>query len=572
MLSLHDVEWRGHRVWVKGKGMVMKSELKSKLEEIGIGERTQVKLGCVGFRLGKREGVRRQWLALRISDVKIRIPKAHLEPSRIPVEADASDETESINSEDAEGEDRMNSACNYDRAGQVRTPDNVYNWLEIVKSVLEHTFSLINSATRHLSSYPPNTPFRILIKLLRLMRAKVIKPILSRMNQLGRHLSWIVSIFGFEVNDIQVEIDQTCNIKCSIKIGFELLRGEHGQICSWVALKNVQVYQWKPQKESTGSEAGNIAGTDPISDHSQRRILDSPEDLAISLPGRVELSARAGLDPVVGLASILMPSRKLFKNTTSSSQAWHNSDSHATPTKFYSQLIRPHSIDVHIQFSQYVKSKKFSMKPTRLTLDAPNVSGIQLALHNLINIAHSLPKSKSHHQRIHHSAASHKRTAAHNPMGIAASYVHTDRTDFDPVAPSPLSKLRRFDVELPFVTCTYLPNVTPYRTYAPEAESASPLPVPLVPETPLPAVPSNSRMSLSSNAMAQLTIHALALNLDLCTDRIESQTTRSNHIEWFGRGTSVLVRFHARWKDVTLRVELCPSEAKPSRKPYTDTS
>ncbi|KAG0143385.1 hypothetical protein CROQUDRAFT_109221 [Cronartium quercuum f. sp. fusiforme G11] len=559
-LSINDVEWGGHRVWVKGKGMVMKSELKSKLEEIGIGERTKVRLGCLGLRFGKREGVRRQWVALRVSDVRIRIPKAHLESSRDAEEDAGTGQTTSGDRESDEDQNQQNSMSSFQSAHQPHSdPARDFNMLNAVKAIVQNTFNMIKSTNRYLSSQPPNSPLRFLLKCLRFFRIKVMKPTLIRLNQLGRHFSWVVSIFGFEVNNIHIEVDQICKITCSLKIGFELLRGKDSQICSWIIVKEIQLYRWTapigaPHAQSNRKIRPNSMFNSP------RPLPESSSDLAFNLPGRVELSARAHLDPVVGLASILRPSRQDAKRRIPIDQSHNNRlDERVTHDKTYGHLVRPHSIDFHITFFEPANSNMRSKRKPRSPEESQMASGILLALHNTLHIVHSLPIRKTTQPHDGQAPESRSSPTKHS----STDFLQPDLDERQSARLAPLSILRRFQVELPSITCTYLPTLS--ATESPESPSMASQPTYLATSSPLQSPPfTKPKVIPPSNVSARLTLQGLALNLDLSEDQMDWQKPRGTHMEWFGRGNPVLLRFHARWKEVALSAELFPSGTIPS--------
>ncbi|EGG04706.1 uncharacterized protein MELLADRAFT_78278 [Melampsora larici-populina 98AG31] len=557
LFSLNDVEWRGHRVWVKGKGMVMKSELKSKLEEIGIGERTRVRLGCLAFRFGKPEGLRRQWIALRISDVNIRIPKAHLESSSDPhATGSATDETASVNTESTDDQDRRSSVSSFKASPHAHSePSNSAKALNLLKIIVANVFNLIEIVTQHLSSQPSNSRLRFLFKCWKFLRMKVVKPTLSRLNQLGRHLSWLVSIFGLEINDIHIQVDQICDITCSLKVGFELLRGEHGQVCAWLTLKNVQVHRWKEPDEGLTTQGSD--NSSPLDDARPAPPVNS--SLAFNLPGCVELSAGASLDPVIGLASVLMPSHKAFRRPIPGEQSYED---HAAPVMDRkTRFVRPHSVDFHIKFFDMARSNvRLTTSADRSYQEKQTVSGILLVLHNALHIAHSIPlrmQSKPQDGLLSEPAPTSLpyTTRTSSPGFVANDFAERDH---DSTRLSPLSIFRCFEIELPCITCTYLSAFSLSTT---GAESTS------CPESPsAPFSSSHSGTSAESariqpsNMLSHLRIQGLALNIDLSEDKTARQNTRKTHTEWFGSENSILLRFHAQWKEVTLRAELLPSD------------
>lgn len=535
--------------------MVMKSELKSRLEEIGIGERTRVRLGCLAFRFGKPEGLRRQWIALRISDVNIRIPKAHLESSDPHFNGSATDETASVNTESTDDQDRRSSVSSL-KASSLNhlQPSNSAKVLHFLKIIVGNVLNLIELITQHLSSQPSNSRLRFLFKCWKFLRMKVMKPLLSRLNQLGRHLSWVVSIFGLEINDIHIQVDQICDVTCSLKVGFELLRGEHGQICAWLTLKNLQVHRWKESAEEPTSQGSNTSS--PLDEF--RPVPSMTSSLAFSLPGCVELSAGASLDPVIGLASVLMPSHKAFRRRHSGEQSY---DDHAVPDTLHkNRFVRPHSVDFHIKFFDAVRSNaRLSKSTDRLYQEKQKVSGILLVLHNALQIAHSIPLRMQSQPQDGLLSEAGPSPLPYSASASSPGFIADDlaERDHDVTRLSPLSILRCFEIELPCITCTYLSSF-PLSTASTNVSSC-----PESPSTPFSSSPSETSTESGriqrSSMLSHLRIQGLALNIDLSEDKAERQTTRKTHREWFGSDNSILLRFHAQWKEVTLRAELLPS-------------
>ncbi|MBW0479720.1 hypothetical protein O181_019435 [Austropuccinia psidii MF-1] len=515
-LSLSNLEWRGRRVWVKGKGMVMRSESISQLEEFGVGERTQVTLASAAIRFGSNEGLRRQWIALRLNSIRIKVPKAHMEPYS-PAPSNAS-ECEPSNSE-LKQQDRSRRNSNASSASKQSLPaDNHSQWMELLKVSIHNSFKLPSTISNYLP-HQLRPLLRFCMRLCRLFRIKIIRPLLSKINSLGRRLSWIISVFGLEINDIDLEIDEICRLQCSIKIGFQLLRGENSQLCCWMMVKKLKIAKVHDTVTSNSRPKETFD-----------RAQDDMMTLAFSLPGSLEISANAGLNPAIGLASIVASKRPL-ENDSIQSIAFSPTDCYAKPdNKSWRQVIRPHSINVKLTISEVPRFKKRS---PRKTVPSQNFHshGVFIFIQNIVDILNSMPLEKSKDL---------KQTSA-RPMfqhpRRSPSYSTSQSGLRQPLTTklSLLSVLRVLQVEIPSLYCCYWLSSPPTST------------------SPYSTVDCKFSGKFHKQVFVNLEMFGFASNLDFSAEKSSKRSNRSSaHVEWFGLNAAIPLRFDFRWKEVNL--------------------
>lgn len=219
--SLNNVSWQGRRVWVEGIGVADQGSAK-KLEKQGRGERTRVKVGSVALRTTSWNDRRRKhWVALRISRVTIRVPKAHLEPNKR--EADAS--------EDVGHDPPPSNDSTHPPAG--KSGSAPLGPLRPVWWLFTNLYHGVSIGAQHT---PLSAWWQSVKHFLRHM-------LLSFVGQVSRRSAWIVGLFAVELVDINLDVDKVCHIRCSVAAGVEVYRGKPARFCLWAAVRNFEIHK-----------------------------------------------------------------------------------------------------------------------------------------------------------------------------------------------------------------------------------------------------------------------------------------------------------------------------------------
>ncbi|CAH7672088.1 golgi-body localization protein domain-containing protein [Phakopsora pachyrhizi] len=524
LFSLKDVEWRGRDVRNRGNKADLPADSTPKPEEP-----SHFSLGSIGLRFGTSEGDRRQWIVLRIDSVRIKIPHLHTESQSFKVPdqdfvnltkteaTDVCDDLQSFSWQINRGSERSSSPA-YD-CQKLNTLKELYKtWTTVTKSNIRRLpYGLKILALLHLKAW-------------RLARVKIAKPLLNKINQLGRRLSWIISVFGLEINNFEVEVLRICKIKGSFKLGFQLSRGSNSHLCCWLILKNPQMHQ--VFKSSRPMSAENFT----------ENFTDDNKSHVISFPGCIEMSASAGLDPVIGIASILVHSSKPGRHpfTLSSSRQYTQS-----LKKSLGRIIRPHSIDLSLRFSENSSSKsdvlrKFGFRPKKETL-----ASVFISAHRLLDVLRSFPRQNISTKRHCSNEFSSSYQGLNTPSAVDS--FHTEQDGAKKASKiSFLSSLRHVQVEVPYLHCFY---------HLGSAHSA-----------PVNSDLLNSMSGDIQNMTAYIKISGLFSNLDLSEEKKKLGSDRSTHTEWFGRNTSVPLRFKSSCKEIEvgIRANIQPEHPEES--------
>lgn len=521
-LSLKGLEWSIPRAPFKNRGLSTKAKLADREQASKSDQALRVTINSIGLRPGSSEGSRRQWIALRLDGVHIWVPKGHL---RSPQPSDSLSDDSDFEASSSEASYRPSRARKISAASSTSQRSHFSHSDPKPANPLKtwsRALTAVNpSISRHL---PPQLRpiLRFLRKIFRLGRLMIIRPLLNKINLLGRRLSWIISIFGLEVNEIEVELNEVCRVKCSVKIGLQLSRGDQGKLCGWIVIKRLEIH-----KVITTTQP------DPAQDHI--RSEDGVEDpsTAFNFPGCIEISASAGLDPVIGLASIWAGTKPAAYPPVATSVY-----DEVTPSGSWKRYIRPRSVNVGLKISELPlkrrPSKKASLSPK---LDG---SSAFISIPNALIIMRSIPT------RTQTDPDQSGSVPSDEPLSFSSNFPNSlpegTRKPPGPVF-SVFSIIRQFQISIPNLHC--------YHISTGNISSSTPSLVPLVDVI----SPRWVRMALS------LHISRFLMNLDLSAERtgMESRQASSNiatHMEWFGRGASVPIRFDLGWKDLNINAAL----------------
>ncbi|KNF05799.1 hypothetical protein PSTG_01196 [Puccinia striiformis f. sp. tritici PST-78] len=247
-LSLYDLEWSSQPFTIQDAHTCNNDQADQK-------EGVRISVKSIGIRFGSNEGSRCQWIALRVDSPAIKIPKRRTRS----------------NSFDSSSEPDLSSA----------EASYCYRRSRVASGA---------SSTSQLSglskSDAPGT------NLLRTISDKWKEATSSLIRQLPPQFHPTLRILR-KVKRYRVDLSQIGKVRCSIKTGLQLSRGDNGKLCGWIVVKKLQIHK--------------VTGLDDIGaskDDNRPNQAGRHATAAFSFPGCIELSASAGLDPVIGLASI----------------------------------------------------------------------------------------------------------------------------------------------------------------------------------------------------------------------------------------------------------------------------
>ncbi|KNZ59490.1 hypothetical protein VP01_171g3 [Puccinia sorghi] len=511
-LSLKELEWTSHRTSCKDPGTPRRSGFTSEEDEADQAVRITIK--SIGLRLGSNESSRRQWIALRVDSPHIRVPKPRKRSNSFDSLSDSSEpEFSSAEASYRYGRSRkISAASSISQLSGLSKSDAPQ--IDFLPTLSRNSAQATSSILRHL---PPQArpAIRFLRKLLRLARLEIVRPLLNKLNRFGRRLSWIISVFGVEVNDIQVDVNEICRVTCSIKTGLQLSRGDDGKICCWIVIKKLQVHKVTHFDHSASPSQEDI------------RLHHTSRDTttAFSFPGCIEISASAGLDPVIGLASIWAGTKSRGYNR----QAFYSSSISDGSWKRY---IRPRSVNIALKISD----------------DLQAASSAFISIENGLAIMRAIP----HRTKTEDTDNASPSIPIDEPMFPSSNFSHLEEPEHSPSNVfSIVSIIRQFQISLPSLHCYYIlsgPIPSPNST-----SSANP----------------GSCISQNKKVAIDLQITRFLMNLDLSAEKTGKESSRSGrnlitHMEWFGRGTPIPLRLDSQWKDVIINATLVPNSESPS--------
>ncbi|PLW06226.1 hypothetical protein PCANC_27453 [Puccinia coronata f. sp. avenae] len=525
-LSLKELEWTSHHVSSKEPATSDKNGSTSDEDEGGQDLGVRVTVKSIGLRLGSNEGSRRQWIALRVDSPHIRVPKPRTRSNPYDSSSDSS-EPEFSSAE---------ASYRYERSRKISGTSSISQLsglsksdaprIEFLKAISHSSKQATASIVRHL---PPQVrpALRFLRKLMRLARLEIVRPLLNKLNRLGRRLSWIISVFGVEVNDIQVDVSEICRVTCSIKTGLQLSRGDDGKICCWIVIKKLQIHKITPVDNSGPPTKQDMRPDQAVRDATA----------AFSFPGSIEMSASAGLDPVIGLASI-------WAGTKPRGYARKMSYSPITPDGSWKQYIRPRSVNVALKISDDLQAIRRNPKKTGFP---PNLkaSSAFISIENGLAIMRAIP----HRTKTNNSNDPSISILSDDTMFSSSHMSHLE----EPQDPSRnvfslLSIVRQFQISLPSLHCYYI--------------LAGPISSSISTSSTLPG----TSTSQNKKVAIDLQITRFLLNLDLSAEKVGDKSSRSDHthMEWFGRGAPIPLRLDSQWKDVSINARLISDSDKSS--------
>jgi len=526
-LSLKELEWRSHHTPCKDPGTPRRSGFTSEEDEADQAVRITIK--SIGLRLGSNESSRRQWIALRVDSPHIRVPKPRKRSNSFDSSSDSSEPE--LSSPEAsyryECLRKISVASSISQLSGLSKSDAPQS--DFLTTLSRNSTQATSSILRHL---PPQArpAIRFLRKLLRLARLEIVRPLLNKLNRFGRRLSWIISVFGVEVNDIQVDVNEICRVTCSIKTGLQLSRGDDGKICCWIVIKKLQVHKVTPFDHSASPSKEDI------------RLHHTGRDTtaAFSFPGCIEISASAGLDPVIGLASIWAGTKSRGYNR----QAFYSSSMSDGSWKRY---IRPRSVNIALKISDDLQAVRRTSKKTSLF---PNLkaSSAFISIENGLAIMRAIP----HRTKTEDTEDASPSIPIDEPMFPSSNFSHLEEPEHSPSNVfSIVSIIREFQISLPSFHCYYI------------LSGPIPSPNPTSFANPGPGISQNKRVAID------LQITRFLMNLDLSAEKSGKESSRSGrnlvtHMEWFGRGTPIPLRLDSQWKDVIINATLVPNSESPS--------
>ncbi|KAH9463166.1 hypothetical protein Pst134EA_015249 [Puccinia striiformis f. sp. tritici] len=311
-LSLYDLEWSSQPFTIQDAHTCNNDQADQK-------EGVRISVKSIGIRFGSNEGSRCQWIALRVDSPAIKIPKRRTRS----------------NSFDSSSEPDLSSA----------EASYCYRRSRVASGA---------SSTSQLSglskSDAPGT------NLLRTISDKWKEATSSLIRQLPPQFHPTLRILR-KVKRYRVDLSQIGKVRCSIKTGLQLSRGDNGKLCGWIVVKKLQIHK--------------VTGLDDIGaskDDNRPNQAGRHATAAFSFPGCIELSASAGLDPVIGLASIWAgtKARGYTPRIPSSSFPTYSSSRSDGSWKRY---VRPSSVNITLRISEDLQatprrtSKKTSFPP-----------------------------------------------------------------------------------------------------------------------------------------------------------------------------------------------------------------
>jgi len=455
-------------------------------EEDEADQAVRITIKSIGLQLGSNESSRRQWIALRVDSPHIRVPKPRKRSNSFDSSSDSS-EPEFSSAEASyryERSRKISAASSISQLSGLSKSDAPQ--IDFLKTVSPNSTQASSSILRHL---PPQARPAIcfLRKLLRLARLEIVRPLLNKLNRFGRRLSWIISVFGVEVNDIQVDVNEICRVTCSIKTGLQLSRGDDGKICCWIVIKKLQVHKVTPFDHSAS----------PSKEDTRLHHTGRDTTAAFSFPGCIEISASAGLDPVIGLASIWAGTKPRGYNR----QAFYPSSMSDGSWKRY---IRPRSVNIALKISDDLQAIRRTSKKTNFF---PNLK----ASSAFISVENGLAMRAIPHQtKTEDTDNASPSISTDEPMFPSSNFSHLEEPEHSPSNVfSIVSNIRQFQISLPSLHCYYIlsgPIPSPNST-----SSANPGP----------CISQNKRVAID------LQITRFLMNLDLSAEKTGKESSRS---------------------------------------------
>ncbi|KAH9447797.1 hypothetical protein Pst134EB_021796 [Puccinia striiformis f. sp. tritici] len=521
-LSLNELEWSSQPITTQ-------DDHSNHEDQADQEEGVRISVKSIGIRFGSNEGSRRQWIALRVDSPSIKIPKRRTRSNSFDSSSDSS-EPELSSAEASYRYRRSRVASGASSTSQLSgLSKSDAPGTNLLRTISEKYKEATSSLIRQL---PPqfHPTLRILRKVLRLARLEIVRPLLNKLNRLGRRLSWIISVFGVEVNDIEIDLSQIGRVRCSIKTGLQLSRGDNGKLCGWIVVKKLQIHKVTTSLDDTGASKD-----DNRPDQAGRHAT-----AAFSFPGCIEISASAGLDPVIGLASIWAgtKARGYTPRIPSSSFPTYSSSRSDGSWKRY---IRPRSVNITLRISEDLQATP--RRTSKKTSFPPNLkaSSAFFSIENALDIVRALPHRPKGDDS---SGPSISNLNGDEPMFSSPNFSHLEEPQHPPSKVfSLLSIIRQFQISLPSLHCYYIlsgPVSSPIST------SSTPSDTPII---------QNKKMAID------LQITRFLMKLDLSAEETGKEVSRSDrnlatHMEWFGRGTRIPLRLDTQWKDVSINATL----------------
>lgn len=143
---------------------------------------------------------------------------------------------------------------------------------------------------------------RRLAQLSRAFRHRVVAPLLSFFNTLGRYLTLAAAFFALELSDVSIRIPEVgCEVKIDLlRAGMELIRSSNSHIGAWTKIEGVSLLVFYP--EGTRTRSTGRSASDPSSP--QPTAFSTKPSVAFALLGPLLIDARAAFDASVGLAGL----------------------------------------------------------------------------------------------------------------------------------------------------------------------------------------------------------------------------------------------------------------------------
>ncbi|EFP90962.2 uncharacterized protein PGTG_17234 [Puccinia graminis f. sp. tritici CRL 75-36-700-3] len=530
-LSLKDLEWTSSHQNISTKHQ---DGFTTDEDQSDQNEGVKITVKSIGLRLGSNEGSRRQWIALRIDSPRIRIPKRRTRSNSFDSSSDSSEpEFSAAETSYRYGRSRkISGASSTSQLSGLSKSDAPP--LQFLKTLSHKSKQATSSILRHLPAQA-HPILRFLRKLLRLARLEIVRPLLNKLNRFGRRLSWIISVFGVEVNNIEVDVSKICRVTCTIKTGLQLSRGDNGKICCWIVVKKLQIHKLT-----------TVDDTDPSEEDIKRDQAAQDTTAAFSFPGCIEISASAGLDPVIGLASIWAGSKAAGYTRRFPSSPYQNYPSNM-PNGSWKRYIRPRSVNVTLKISEDLQASRRTSKKTSLS---PNLkaSSAFISIENALAITRALPNRTKTNESNGPSIS----ILSDEPMFSGSNFSHLEDSQQSPSKVfSTLSIIRQFQISLPSLHCYYI--------------LAGPISTPISTSTSSPGTPATQNKKIAID----LQITRFIMNLDLSAEKTGKEAARSDrnlttHMEWFGRGTPIPFRLNSQWKDISINATLVPESERSS--------
>ncbi|KAA1078354.1 hypothetical protein PGT21_033935 [Puccinia graminis f. sp. tritici] len=452
-LSLKDLEWTSSHQNISTKhqdGFTTDEDQSDQNEGI------KITVKSIGLRLGSNEGSRRQWIALRIDSPRIRIPKRRTRSNSF----DSSSE-----SFEPEFSSAAETSYRYGRSRKISGASSTSQLsglsktdalpLQFLKTLSHKSKQATSSILRHLPAQA-HPILRFLRKLLHLARLEIVRPLLNKLNRFGRRLLWIISVFGVEVNNINVNV-----------------------------IKTLQIHKLT-----------TIDDTDPSEEDIKRGQTAQDTTAAFSFPGCIEISASAGLDPVIGLASIWAGCKAAGYTRRFPSSPYQNHPSNM-PNGSWKRYIRPRSVNVTLKISEDLQASRRTSKKTSLS---PNLkaSSAFISIENALAITHALPNRTKTNESNGPSIS----ILSDEPIFSSSNFSHLEESQNSPSKVfSTLSIIRQFQISLPSLHCYYI--------------LAGPISTPISTSTSSPGAPTTQNKKIAID----LQITRFIMNLDLSAEK-----------------------------------------------------